>query len=65
MIDKDFLRSFTFTFLVSSLQGELRGFYGTWLRCNSLEWNDHSASLRLALHRKNHTLYPAQLPDLG
>jgi len=23
---------------------------GTWLRCNSLEWNNHSASLRLALH---------------
>ena len=25
----------------------------------------HSASLRLALHSKNHTLHPAQLPDLG
>jgi hypothetical protein len=25
----------------------------------------HSASLRLALRPKNHTLHPAQLPDLG
>jgi len=25
----------------------------------------HSASLRLALHPKNHTLRPVQLPDLG
>ena len=25
----------------------------------------HSASLRLALHPKNHTLHPVQLPDLG
>jgi hypothetical protein len=25
----------------------------------------HSASLRLALHPKNRTLYPVQLPDLG
>jgi hypothetical protein len=25
----------------------------------------HSASLRLALHLKNRTLHPAQLPDLG
>jgi len=25
----------------------------------------HSASLRLALHRKNRSLYPVQLPDLG
>ena len=25
----------------------------------------HSASLRLALHPKNRTLHPVQLPDLG
>ena len=25
----------------------------------------HSASLRLALHPKNYTLHPVQLPDLG
>jgi hypothetical protein len=65
MIHNDFLHHFTFTFLVSSLQGGLHGFCGTWLRCNSLEWNNHSASLRLALHPKNRTLHPAQLPDLG
>ncbi len=65
MVHKDFLRNVIFTFLVSSLQGGLNGFYGTGLRCNSLEWNNHSASLRLALHPKNHTLHPVQLPDLG
>ncbi len=65
MIHKDFLQYLNFTFLVSSLRGGVCGFCGTWLRCNSLEWNDHSASLRLALHPKNHTLHPVQLPDLG
>ena len=33
--------------------------------CNSLEWNDHSASLRLALHPHNRTLHPVQLRNLG
>jgi hypothetical protein len=65
MIHKGFLYPLAFTFLVSSLRGGLNGFCGTWLRCNSLEWNDHSASLRLALHPKNRTLHPVQLPDLG
>jgi hypothetical protein len=65
MIQKKFLSHLTFTFMVSSLQRRLHGFCGTWLRCNSLEWNDHSASLRLALHPKNRTLHPVQLPDLG
>jgi hypothetical protein len=65
MIIKYLLRNLTFTFLVSSLQGGLYVFCGTWLRCNSLEWNSHSASLRLALHLKNRTLHPVQLPDLG
>ncbi len=65
MIHKEFLQHLTFTFLVSSLQGGLYFFCGTWLRCNSLEWNSHSASLRLALHPKNCTLHPVQLPDLG
>jgi hypothetical protein len=54
-----------FTVLVMPLWGVLHGFYGAWLRCNSLEWNDHSASLRLALHRKNRTLHSIQLPFLG
>jgi hypothetical protein len=102
----------TFTFMVSSLQGGLHVFCGTWLRYNSLEWgaperrprgpakrgsgsagdaatafhgariplrgrtfprkalllpsrSRHSASLRLALHPKNRTLHPVQLPGLG
>src|SRR5574340_1395649 len=112
MIHKDSLRNITFALLVSSLQGGLHVFCGTWLRCNSLEWNgaperrprgpreagigqrrgcpaalmahwgariplrgriflrkillrparSHSASLRLALHPKNRTLHPVQLP---
>lgn len=103
------------TFRVRSLRGELHSFWGTWLRCNFLEWNgapkrrpgcsaqrgsesagdaaiafhtqggiriplrgrtflrkallrparSYSASLRLALHLKNRTLHPVQLPDLG
>src|SRR5579871_3589623 len=115
MIHNDFLRHLTFTFMVSSLQGGLHVFCGTWLRCSSLEWgaperrtrgpakrgsgsggdaatalmirwgtriplrgriflrktllrpsrSRHSASLRLALHPKNRTLHPVQLPDLG
>jgi len=55
----------TFTFMVSSLQGGLHVFCGTWLRYNFLEWNSHSASLRLALHPKNRTLHPVQLPGFG
>jgi hypothetical protein len=65
MIYGDFLRHLIFTFMVSSLQGGLHSFCGAWLCCNSLEWNNHSASLRLALHPKNRTRHPAQLPDLG
>jgi hypothetical protein len=54
-----------FTCMVSLLRGRLRDFWGKWLRCNSLEWNSHSALLRLALHAKSRTLHPVQLPDLG
>jgi len=44
-----------FTHWVSTLRGRLHAsFYQcegrAWLRCNSLQWNNHSASLRLALH---------------
>ncbi|MFA7239136.1 MAG: hypothetical protein WC091_03425 [Sulfuricellaceae bacterium] len=64
-----FLISFSatlpFTRWVSPLQAGLHGFAGAWLRCNSLEWNDHSASLRLALHPQNRTLQPVQLRFLG
>ena len=53
------------TFLVNPLWGGLNNSCRTGLRCNSLEWNDHSASLRLALRSKNCSLYLVQLPDLG
>ena len=33
--------------------------------CSLPARSHHSASLRLALHPKNHTLHPVQLPDLG
>ncbi len=65
MINNDVLGYLALTFWVRPLQGRLHGFYGAWQRCNFLEWNDHSASLRLAPHPKNRTLRPVQLPDLG
>ena len=65
MTRKDFFPYLIVIFLVSSLQGGLNGFCGTWLRCNFLEWNDRSTSLLLALHPKNRTLYLVQLPGLG
>ncbi|MFA7240426.1 MAG: hypothetical protein WC091_09955, partial [Sulfuricellaceae bacterium] len=45
----------------------LHGFPGAWRRCNSKrrQWNDHCASLRLALHPENRTLQPVQLSFLG
>jgi hypothetical protein len=54
-----------FTHQVSPLRAGLHGFWGAWLRYNSLEWNNHSASLCLALHPKNRTLQPVQLRFLG
>jgi len=39
-----------FTHRVSALRDRLHGYGGVRLRCNSLEWNNHFASLRLALH---------------
>ncbi|MFA7240333.1 MAG: hypothetical protein WC091_09490 [Sulfuricellaceae bacterium] len=41
----------------------MHGFWGAWRRCNlsRREWNNHSSSLRLALHPKNRTLHPVQL----
>ncbi len=39
MIHKYFFHHLIFIFLVSSLQGGLHSFCGTWLRCNFLEWN--------------------------
>ena len=65
MTYNNFLHRLTLTFWVNSLPGRLHDFCSAWLRFNSLEWNNHSALLRLALHTKNRTLYPVQLPDLG
>ena len=115
MINNNISCYVTLTFRVRTLRGEVYGFCGTWLRCNSLEWNSapkrrprdlakrgsgsagdaaiafhtqrgariplkgriflrkallrparsYCASLRLALHPKNRTLLPVQLPDLG
>jgi hypothetical protein len=56
---------FDFVFLAAPLWGGLHDFYGAWLCCSSLEWSHHSASLRLALHGKNHTLHPIQLSVPG
>ncbi|BCT67746.1 hypothetical protein NNRS527_01334 [Nitrosospira sp. NRS527] len=65
MINNNISYYLTLIFRVRTLRGELHSFCGTWLRCNFLEWNDHSKELRLALHLKNRTLPPVQLPDLG
>ncbi len=65
MIHKDFLCHLRLTLWVSPLQGGSHGFYGAGQRCNALKWNNHFALLRLALHPKNRTLHPVQLPDLG
>jgi hypothetical protein len=115
MINNNISYYLALTIQVRSLRGELHSFWGTWLRCNFLEWNgapkrrprgsaqrgsgsagdaaiafhtqgdtriplrgctflrkallrparSHFASLRLALHPKNRTLHPVQLPDLG
>ena len=44
-----------------TLRAGLHGCGRALLRCNSFEWNHHSASLRLALHAHNRTLQPVQL----
>ena len=54
-----------FTHPASPLRAGLHGFWGAWLRYNSLEWSNHFASLCLALHPKNRTLQPVQLQFLG
>jgi hypothetical protein len=54
-----------FTHRVSPLRAGLHVFWNAWLRYNALEWNNHSASLCLALHPKNRTLQPVQLRFLG
>ncbi|MFA7239259.1 MAG: hypothetical protein WC091_04040 [Sulfuricellaceae bacterium] len=60
MVLNNFVTCLTFTRLVRALRAGLRGFPGAWRRCNSSEWNDHSSSLRLALHPENRTLQPVQ-----
>src|SRR5678815_1385801 len=39
MINSNISYYLTLTFRVRALRGELHSFCGTWLRCNSLEWN--------------------------
>ncbi|BCT68480.1 hypothetical protein NNRS527_02080 [Nitrosospira sp. NRS527] len=39
MINNNISYYLTLTFRVRALRGEVYGFWGTWLRCNSLEWN--------------------------
>ncbi|MFA7241166.1 MAG: hypothetical protein WC091_13735 [Sulfuricellaceae bacterium] len=66
----DFIIYFACTRLVRTLRAGLHGFPGAWRRCNSLQWNNHCASLRLlcpgrkavgyALHPENRTLQPVQ-----
>ncbi|MFA7242074.1 MAG: hypothetical protein WC091_18320 [Sulfuricellaceae bacterium] len=61
----NFVIYFAFTRLVRALRAGLHGFPGAWLRCNFLQWNDHCASLRLALHPENRTLQLVQRRFLG
>ncbi|MFA7240198.1 MAG: hypothetical protein WC091_08805 [Sulfuricellaceae bacterium] len=67
MVLNNFVIYFAFTRLVRTLRAGLHGFPGAWRRCNykRREWNDHSASLRLALHPENRTLQPVQRRFLG
>ena len=65
MSDNAYRAKSNITLWVSPLRGALHGWGGPWLRCSSLEWNDHCASLRLALNDHNRTLHPVQLPVLG
>ncbi|MFA7241741.1 MAG: hypothetical protein WC091_16640 [Sulfuricellaceae bacterium] len=65
MIPINFFIIFRSARLVSPLRRGLHDFWDAWRRCNSLEWNDHSASLRLALRPKNRTLHAVQLRFLG
>ncbi|SHL18363.1 hypothetical protein SAMN05216428_101373 [Nitrosospira sp. Nsp11] len=39
MINNNISDYLTLTFRVRSLREELHSFWGTWLRCNFLEWN--------------------------
>jgi hypothetical protein len=50
-----FVLFYRFTNWVNALRGGLHGSGGAWRRCNSLEWNNHSASLRLATHLRHVT----------
>ncbi|MFA7242416.1 MAG: hypothetical protein WC091_20065 [Sulfuricellaceae bacterium] len=65
MVLNGFIMCFACTRLVRTLRAGLHGFPGAWRRCNSLEWNDHSKELRLALHPENRTLQPVQQRNLG
>ncbi|MFA7241478.1 MAG: hypothetical protein WC091_15305 [Sulfuricellaceae bacterium] len=47
MVLNNFVICFAFTRMVRALRAGVCGFPGAWRRCNSLQWNDHCASLRL------------------
>ncbi|MFA7240584.1 MAG: hypothetical protein WC091_10755 [Sulfuricellaceae bacterium] len=65
MAINNFIMCFVFPYLVRTLRAGLHGFPGAWRRCNFSEWNNHSSSLRLALHPENRTLQPVQQRNLG
>ena len=59
LLYEQFGTDYLFIFLVETgssekvLRAVLHGFRCAWLRYNSLEWNNHSVSLCLALHPEN------------
>ena len=52
MLKKEILKNPMLTLLVRVLQVGLFDLAGACRCCNSLEWNDHSSSLRLVIHRQ-------------
>lgn len=62
MPDKKHLCHPTLTFLAGLLRGELRHFYGSWLRYSPDEWSNPSRLLRIARHSKNRACHPIQPP---
>jgi hypothetical protein len=62
MIHKDFLRRMIFTFLVSSLQDGLDGFYGN--DCVATSWNGIAIPSRYP-YLSPETVHSCPTPDLG
>lgn len=63
MIQKDFLRHMIFTFLVSSLQDGLDGFYGNG--CVATPWNGIAIPSRYPYLSPEIATLPCPTPDLG